>query len=122
MLRAITPDDFSTISDWYSSRGLRFSPEWVSDIGYIVDGVAAIFLIPTSSKVCLLDGCITNKDSSTDERDKALDAILVKLSETAAELGFKYAIGLVASSYLHERLRKHRFNKMGVTPFIKQLK
>lgn len=107
-------EDIDEINDWLDDRGQAgISGLVLSRTGFIVPGVACGFLYATDSRICFLDFYISNPLADRQKRSEALDAITVKLIETAKER--EYLIIMGASSYntIQERCEKFGFKSQG---------
>lgn len=57
-------NDIGEVNSWYRARSLAEVPEKsFPENGFIVRGVAAVFIYLTDSDIALLEGLITNPDS-----------------------------------------------------------
>jgi hypothetical protein len=81
-IRQFEDSDWPTISSWYASRNLPPpNAEWLPEIGFVVDNVAAGFVYNAEGKLALLEGYITNPASEAYVREKALDLLTATLIE-----------------------------------------
>jgi len=78
------------IIEWYKQWNMKGSLDLMPETGLIVPNICAIFLYETNSKVCFIDGFISNKEVSDEKRDKCLDLVVSSLLHLAKEKGFKY--------------------------------
>lgn len=90
MVRMYVPNDYKRLQALYASWDLKTpDPMFLPNTGYMVDDVAAGFLYFTDSKIAIIDNFIANKQSSKEERDKALDGIVEALLASAKTGGAK---------------------------------
>lgn len=77
--------------------------------GVIEDGVAVGFLCQTDTKTCFIDPMISNKEASSEDRNAALNDIIIKLGELAKTMGYKRLLFMTAERSLQERGSKLGF-------------
>ncbi len=81
--------DYQTICSWWEKHNWPKIPlVMLPQTGYIIDNVCAGFLYQTDSNIAWLEFIISNPDITKENRSKALDILIDKLSETARGLGF----------------------------------
>lgn len=107
--RRINDDDLSEIISWYDKRGMAIIPELLSNVGFIVPGIAAGYLMGTDTRACILEPFIANPEASEAERDSALHSILAALTEKAEAMGFYYIFGFAASQSMIRRALEQGF-------------
>jgi hypothetical protein len=91
VVRRYEPKDYTQIYGWYEKRSLEsIPPNFLPEIGFIVDGVGAGFLYKTDSLVCIIDSAITNPDSDKEIRKNMILKLADRLVKEADNLGFKY--------------------------------
>ena len=79
-VRAFTESDLPEFNRWLALRGML--PVEYRDVGgdgFVVDGVAAGFIIETFTSRVFLEPLITNPERSAAERSEALDLVIVAL-------------------------------------------
>jgi len=114
-MRAFEKKDYAILCHWCWLRDKPSPPEWaVPDTGFIVDHVAAGFLILTSNGCAILDFYVSNPNSNKDERDKALDLITEELIEAAREVGVRLLVCSSRSEAIKVRAMKHGFKLSGL--------
>lgn len=91
--------------DWISRRGLPMPPDDVfSSTGFVVEGVAAVWLYITNSTMAYLDHLIGNPDVAREERSAGLDAVITKALVVAHALGRRLAVAMVDNPAVERRL------------------
>ena len=104
------PQLLSWFKQWgWDESGIDLLP----DIGLIVENTAAIFLYYTNSKVCFVEGFISNKDLDKQTRGEALDGLAAASIKQAKEAGFKYSIAYTSQSAVRERSKKFGYSVGG---------
>ena len=99
---------------WYTARGISVPPaSALPKIGFIVDNIAAGFLYQTDSSVTLLEGFITNQDTTQAERDAGLDQIVKALMAEADTLGATTVLAMTQSQAIYNRACKFGFSDIG---------
>jgi hypothetical protein len=122
MIRRVRPRDFDAVNDWYTRRGIRPVNDGVlPEVGFIVEGVAAGWLMQTDSDICLFEGVITNPDAPSEARDRAINLLLSTLKKTGDELGFKRFVAFTEVPSIGERLAVDGFSFQGTLHlFVKE--
>lgn len=88
-IKEYTPKDYYEISSWFWGRDMAVPlPEDLPEVGLIVPGVAAGFLIWTDTSVAILDFFITNPKEISFKRGRALNDIIDGLMLRAKQIGF----------------------------------
>ena len=68
--------------------------DFLSDIGFVVPGVASGFLVTTNVNCCFLEPFISNPKAPKELRDKALKEILESLEDKASKIGIRLIYGV----------------------------
>ena len=106
-VREYKDSDYEQLVRWQEARQeTMFDKALLSDIGFIVDDYAAGFLYTTNSKVCYIEGLLANP---LKDRNRALDAVIKKLTSKAKELGFTTIVGITSLPAVSIRAEKHNF-------------
>lgn len=93
-VRHVTESDFSLIDHWHISRGFpSIKKPLYPNVGFIVDGLAAAWIMQTDCKVALVENIATNPDADKEERKIALEMILQELVSFAKMNGYLYLVG-----------------------------
>lgn len=124
-MRRFTETDYNEISAWYLKRNMTpVRQDFLPKVGFIVDGVAAGFLIQTDANIAILEPFISNKDAKSHERHAALDAIMEILVNTAEEMGCHGIFGFSTSLPMIRRALKQGFivNEINSSTVFKELK
>ena len=102
--------DRAQVDSWCQDWNMRtFPSQWLPQAGFIVEGVAAMWLYLTDSKVALLENVISNPKASLDDRDAALDAIGSAAEQYARDLGYKYILGSSSIQPILDRAKRHGY-------------
>jgi hypothetical protein len=103
----ITEQDLPRIRGWWSDHGADVYPEgWDPPTGYWVPGVLAAFLYRTDSKVALIDGVVSNKASTAEQRRQAMFLVGGAIAARAKSEGFKWLRGLTRYPTVAENSRQ----------------
>lgn len=114
MIREYSFQDYETINVWFKKRnGVGIPMESLSNIGFIVPGVAAGFLVTTNVNCCFFEPFIANPDTTPTERDTALREILNKLEDASRSMGIKYTYGLATSQTMIKRAMDNNWLDLG---------
>jgi hypothetical protein len=118
-IRAVVSSDIDTIRSWYNARNLEAPPRsYFPTLGFVVPGVAAGFLYATDTKVCFMEGFITNKDASSESRDWAIKAIAESLTDMAKCQGFHKILVLSTDQGIVARAKEMKFEEKGATQLL----
>lgn len=122
MIRPIIPRDYDMISQWYQDRNMEY-PKTMPKDGFIIEGVAAGFLVNTDSGFAILEPFISNRNSSPEARSEALGVILRELVDYAAKAGYKAVYGFSTSLSMLKRAKHLGFNECDtkLTAVMKEL-
>lgn len=113
-MRAYSTGDYSTIAHWCALRDISPPDSWmIPETGYIVDDVAAGFLLIMNNNVGKLEFFISNPNSDKKERDEALDEITTELIETARDVGIKLLTAATQNEAIKKRALFHDFQYQG---------
>lgn len=114
MARRFLRENYNEICRWYDSWGM--SPPQMSDLstyGLYVPQTAAGFLVLTDSSYGILEYYITNPESLTSDRDRALDEITLELIEYGRKFGLKHFKADTKIKAIGDRAMRHGFENMG---------
>jgi len=122
-MREYKPEDYEQIMSWWVKRDKApISPDLFSDLGFIVDGVAAVFLYTTNSKIAYLECMICNPDVDKSITDKALNDLTELCSEAARQMGYKALMATATNPNVIIRAVKNGFKvEPGHTLLVKAL-
>lgn len=117
------PEDYSQLTGWFKHREMNVPPlEMLSNVGYIMDNVAAGFIYTTNSNMAIIDCYITNPMSDEKIRDMALDWITIHLSSYAKNCGFKVIKCDTKLKKVIDRAKNHGFKEIGqFTSLVKDI-
>ena len=110
IVRKYLPKDYGDIEEWYGDWG--FIPPRSSSITencYMIDGVAAGFLIKTDTDICFFEGFVTNPKVESNKRSEALNLLTEKLLGIAKDLGFKEIWVLCKHNSIKQRAERFGF-------------
>lgn len=70
-------DDLWEINGWYEKRGLpKMTPGAIPQIGFIVRGIASVFVYLTDSSICIIEGLVSNPDTDKTVRRETIRALV----------------------------------------------
>ena len=102
------------LSSWFEQWNIATNiTDLLPKTGFIVDGVCAIFLYETNSKVCFIDGFISNKLASEEVKEKALDQVVLAAIDQAKADGFKKIVAQTRIAKVIERAEHFGFQPLG---------
>lgn len=95
---------------WMVARGV---PELPADLfppdGYVVEGVAALWIYLTKSSIAYLEMLVSNPKAPKEERDAALDAVIDACVERARSAGCRTVMAPVQRADIIERATRKGF-------------
>jgi hypothetical protein len=110
----VTVDHYSEIASWYIARSLPVPlKDFIPSVGLIVPGLAAGFLFQTDTRLAIIGEFISNPDTSSEDRSRALDEITEGLCERAKSLGFLVITCSTQSSAIEKRAIAQGFKNTG---------
>lgn len=113
-IRPWSSSDYGNYCQWFILRALKPPPaEALPATGFIVDNVAAGFLIKTDCKVAIIEHVATNPKSDGQDREKALNEIFNELQFVAKKSGFKYLFGNTLFKEIADRGERYGFQNIG---------
>lgn len=97
---------------WMVKRGMpELPPDVFSSAGFVVEGVAGVWVYLTDSTMAWLEMLIGNPDASREERSRGLDAVIDAAVAFASEQGLRTLIAPVERrSPVLRRAHVHGFN------------
>lgn len=115
-IRSIDIDkDYNTISKWCESYNMiPYAKDALSDAGFIIDDICAVWLYKTNSKVCYMENCIANKEIDKSLRNEGIDILFNKVIDEAKNNGYKFMVSSSNLSNIIDRLTsKFDFKEFG---------
>ncbi len=87
--RAYSPArDYETLVGWWKGHGQdAVDPDNLPGTGFITD-FAACFVLKTDTRVCFIEGAISDPSASFHDRDLAVDEVVERCIEYARSSGF----------------------------------
>jgi hypothetical protein len=93
--RRITPVDYEHIAPWWTGHDqVTVPPDYLSNVGFIVEGILALWVFKVTSSLYMLECLISNPGSTTPERDEAFKEIMKSVMEYTREAGGKALVVL----------------------------
>lgn len=87
----INDTHFPQIEKWLNAWNIPITVlDGVSKTGLIIEDVCAIWLYETNSKLCFVDGLISNKNINDKLRSDCVSKLLKYMYQLAYNKGFKY--------------------------------
>jgi hypothetical protein len=110
-VRAYDPrKDYETLTVWWDGHGVEHTPDnLLPAFGLVVPGVCAGFLYQTDSDLALIEGLISNPETSAQIRDEALDDLVTALCVQARTLGYQAISGFTQVPRVASRAQRHGF-------------
>lgn len=102
---------YDKLVDWLARRGMaKPDPEFLSDVGFCIEGNAIGFLYKTNSKAAYFDNVAANPTIEKEDRDRALNILFRIIEERAKEAGYKVIFATTSLPSVMERLSDHGYN------------
>lgn len=112
--RRFRDTDYEAVSTWYTKRGLDApSKQYLPEVGFIIPGVACAHLFKTDGGFAILEGFISNPDTTPEERVRALDEIINQLTTAAREFGFSRCMAFTNHPTISIGCTKNNFFNLG---------
>lgn len=87
-VRKYLPNDYETLQGWMQARGTHMPPPLhLSDRGFLVPGIACIFLYKTFSNLAWLEYFVSNPQATDDERLEAFKAGMAEVKKECKQAG-----------------------------------
>jgi len=113
--------DLITINAWYARRGLRTLHEReLSQAGFIVPGVAAVFLYGTDSNFAFIENLISNPDRAPGVRKEAIDMLVDATEKEAKALGYDRILFLSEHKQVFDHGKRHGFEFVTILNLYKK--
>jgi hypothetical protein len=110
MIRRYKNEDYGTLKEWWVAQNWPPVPEDnLPQMGYVVEDICAGFLYQTDSKCAILEWIISNPNSDSTKRDKALDLLIKTILEETRNLGYQTILSWISHPRLMTRFLKHDF-------------
>ncbi len=109
--------DSELVNTWRLVRNeLSIPKDYLSDYGVIgiVDGkpIAAMWLYPMlGCKMCVIEGIISDPDSTKEERKLALDVMFENIHGIAKDMEYKLIICMTDNSSIAARIQSYGYGK-----------
>lgn len=111
-VRRYKDSDYEILKTWQETRNESMpSSDMLSDIGFIIEDTAVVFLYTTNSKIAYLETMITNPLAKN--RRIAIDSITYEALEHAKHIGVKLIISTSISESVISLSEYHGFKATG---------
>lgn len=100
VIRPINPSDLPTIQSWYAHRGLAPLAHSLPPTGFMIDDLAASYLIKTDAKIAISEYTVSNPKAPKELRTEAVKAIYRELIQHAFEEGFDTILAITKISHM----------------------
>lgn len=97
---------------WAKTRGVAYEPEMFSAHGYVVPGVAGVWLYLSPGGFAFLEHLVANPDSTAADRSAALNAVVTRAIEAATEFGARYLFTSISLPAVEKRAIGHGFRTL----------
>jgi len=112
-LKRVTSKDFPMIVRWYRKRGLTPpDPRALSDVGFVADGRAAAWLYLTNSNMAMIEGVISDPESTPSLRKESINKLIGFIIDFALQLGYTQIIGVTKHPSMQELGKKYGFKTL----------
>lgn len=96
---------------WYKQWGIPSDYiEMLPATGLVIEGVCALFIYETNSKMCFIEPFICNKKADKETREMGLDLVCQEVHQWAKDLGYKKMM-IYSNHYkvINRAITKHNF-------------
>jgi hypothetical protein len=105
--------------EWMQLRGMPALPHDVfSSSGFVIPGVAAVWLFFTNSSMATLEFLISNPHAPKEQRRSALDAVVGRAIAEAKAAGVRLLSAYVQRDDVERLGRKHALARTGIVAVI----
>lgn len=116
LVKIFDKSDFGLLREWIEKRGLDIPLEDLPRHGYTVYSIlsespVAIGFIRMSGSIGFIEGLTTNPESSSEDRNEAIDTLIKHLLAYAKRQGIKRVIGYTLHENIVARTEKLGFKK-----------
>lgn len=112
-LKRVTSKDFPVIVHWYRKRNLKVpDPRALSDVGFIADGRVAGWLYLTNSNIAIIEGIISDPDSTSSLRRESLNKLIGCLIDFAVHLGYTQIMGVTKHPGIQTLGKRYGFKSL----------
>lgn len=112
-LKRVTSKDFPIIVHWYRKRKLTPpDPRALSDVGFIADNRVAGWLFITNSNIAMIEGIISDPESTPSLRKESLNKLIGFLIDFALSLGYTQIIGVTKHPNVQELGKRYGFKTL----------
>lgn len=109
-LKRVTSKDFPVIVHWYRKHKLTPpDPRALSDVGFVADGRVAGWLYLTNSNIAIIEGIVSDPDSTKSLRKESLNKLVGFLIDFAMNLGYTQIIGITKHPHMKELGKRFGF-------------
>lgn len=119
MIRRYTNIDYPMIHNWFRARGIHMAPEDLSDIGFIRNNAAAVFLYETGTRMAVIENLVTNPDVPLSERYHAVREVLKKALEICRFRKYR-VYGFTRSKSVSRITRSLGFESLGCFELLRK--
>lgn len=92
-IRIFNEKDLEEMNSWYFERGmLGISLESLPQVGFVIEGVAALFVYLTDSNIALIEGLVTNPKKSLMKRERAVRLLVSQCESYAKQIRQKVVV------------------------------
>jgi hypothetical protein len=110
MLREITDDDLVTIQSWWMGHHNQSSPIlYSSNKGWIVENVVCAFFYETNSTECYLEYCVSNPNTTSEQRHEGMKMIINVAEKYAKENNYRRIFVIADKKSVIDTMVKNNF-------------
>lgn len=97
MIRPYVESDYEDVMSWLDKRNMkRVHPDVLSDIGFIIPGVCAVWVYITNSDFCYIENLFSNPDVKN--KFQHISFLLDTAKEAAIKLDYKFILSVTDNS------------------------
>jgi len=113
---------YGPIIDWLAGHGLAPIPlAMFPPTGYVVEGLAAVFVYHTQSTVAFIETLVSNPGADKRDANRALDAAVRAALRECEDAGCEAVIATTSLPAVARRARKHGFRSEPTRLLIRRL-
>ena len=108
-IKHLSSDDFESVAKWQALHDqgpfkIRLRREDFPQAGFIIEDLAAAFLMTTNSKTCFIEGFVSNPEAPIVKRARAVQLLIYDLILRAEKLGYHQVIAFTSKDSMIREL------------------
>lgn len=116
LVKVFGPIDIKILQEWLEKRDQKIDPLHIPNYGYVIYSIiskepVAMAFIREQGNLGFIEGLTTNPDSSSEDRNEAIDTVITHLLSYAKRQGIYNVFGYTIDDRIMKRIERHGFVK-----------